>query len=58
MNYPTINKKEITKAQKLYFRQIKKVILEQLTFDNRENELGLSKKDITLLAWNAATRLL
>ncbi len=58
MKYPTINKKPITNMQKVLFNQYKSVITEQLVFDNKENELGLSKKDIELLAWNIATRLL
>jgi hypothetical protein len=55
MKYPNIkvDGKKITLNKKLFdwlYSQIKRSI----TFDNQENELKLSKKDIELLSWNSA----
>jgi hypothetical protein len=58
MKYPKINHKEPTKEQKRLFRVFKKAISGSVEFDNKENGLSLTKKDIELLAWNAATRLI
>lgn len=55
MKYPTfrINGKKEAVNKKLFdwlYGQIKTSII----MDNKENELGLSKKDIELLSWNGA----
>lgn len=56
MKYPKIkiDGKPI-KLNKKAFDWYKKRIKASLTFDNKENNLGLTKKDIELLSWNAAT---
>ena len=55
MKYPLIkvDGKKIKLDKKVfewYYKQLKTTI----THDNKENELGLSKKDIELLSWNCA----
>mgnify|MGYP000855961340 CR=1 FL=1 len=55
MKYPKINKKELSKENKLKFDQLKEVIAESINFDCKENEIKITKKDIELLVWNAAT---
>lgn len=55
MKYPTfrIDGKKIQVNQPLFdwlYNRIKKSI----TFDNQENKLELSKKDVELLSWNSA----
>jgi len=57
MEYPKINKKSLTKAGKIEFNEINKLIKSSLSFDNKENELGLTKKDIDLLSYNIAVHL-
>ena len=59
MKYPIlkINGKPI-KYDKAKFRLFKKQISSSLTFDNQENQLGLTKKDIELLSWNSAVMCL
>ena len=55
MKYPTIkvNGKKI-RINKLVFDWLYNQITSSITMDNRENELGLSKKDIELVSWNSA----
>ena len=55
MKNPTIkvNGKKI-RINKLVFDWLYNQITSSITMDNRENELGLSKKDIELLSWNSA----
>lgn len=57
MKYPIIDNRPLTEYQKVLFSQYKGVITEQLIFDNHENKLGLSKRDIDLISWNLATRM-
>jgi len=54
MDYPRLNKKELSTNLKFYFKQCYGQIKAQMLFDNSENELGLTKKDVELLAYNAA----
>ena len=58
MKYPTINKTKLDSINKKRFDNLIKEIKASIDFDNNENELGLSKKDIDLLAWNLATRII
>jgi len=58
MKYPLINKKELDNINKQKFVVMKRVISSQIEFDNGQNEFGLTRKDIELLSWNAATRLI
>ena len=55
MKYPTIkvDGKPI-KLDKKAFDWSRKQIKRSLTFDNKENDLGLTAKDIGLLSWNCA----
>jgi len=55
MKYPIIkiDGKPI-KIDKKKFDLLENKIKESLTFDNSENDLGLTKKDISLLSWNCA----
>ena len=58
MKYPKIkiDGKPI-KINKKLFDWYKERIEESLTYDNKENELGLTKRDIKLLSWNCAVRV-
>ena len=62
MKYPIIKIDgkpiKLTPDEKKNFRIDLATIKESITFDNKENELGLTKSDIDLLAWNAAVRLI
>lgn len=58
MEYPKINKKELSKENKVKFNKLSKVIKESISLDVQENELKISKKDIDLLVWNSATCVL
>ncbi len=62
MKYPIIKIDgkpiKLTKDEKGVFRANKATIENSITFDNKENELGLTKSDMDLLAWNAAVRLI
>lgn len=55
MKYPVIkiDGKPI-KLNRKVFDWYRKQIKKSLTFDNKENELGLTRKDIELLSWNCA----
>jgi len=55
MKYPVIkvDGKPI-KLDKKLFDTYKDNFTRSITFDNQENKLGLSKKDIELLSWNGA----
>jgi hypothetical protein len=55
MKYPRINKRELDFINKKRFTNLYKIILEQIEFDNQENEMNLSKGDMEILAWNTAT---
>lgn len=58
MKYPKIkvDGKPI-KLDKKLFDRIRIRIKRSITFDNKENELGLTTKDIKLLSWNSTTML-
>jgi len=58
MKYPNIkiDGKPI-KLNKKLFDFVRVQIKKSITFDNKENELGLTTKDIKLLSWNSATML-
>jgi hypothetical protein len=58
MKYPRINKEKLDGINRKRFDVIKKEIQNSIEFDNQENELGLTKKDIELLSWNCATNLI
>lgn len=59
MKYPKLRENgKIIKYNKSEFRRYKKRIADSITFDNKENDLGLTRKDISLLSWNAATMCL
>ena len=55
MKYPKIkiDGKPI-KLNKKVFDWYKNQVKRSLTFDNEENDLGLTTKDIKLLSWNCA----
>jgi len=57
MTYPIINGKELDGNSKALFRSFKKVLSECINRDNKRNAIGLSKKDIELLVWNAAVEI-
>ena len=59
MKYPTlkIDGKKV-KYEKKEFDRLERCINRSITFDNQENNLGLTKKDIGLLSWNGATMCL
>jgi hypothetical protein len=48
---------KIFKLNKKLFDMVRIQIKKSISFDNKENELGLTGKDIKLLSWNAATML-
>jgi len=58
MKYPNIkiDGKPI-KLNKKLFDFVRIQIKKSITFDNKENDLGLTPKDIKLLSWNSATML-
>lgn len=58
MRYPKINKTPLDFINKYRFNNLRKVIGDSIQFDNEENELGLSKKDVELLTWNLATNII
>ena len=55
MKYPRINKTDLDFINKKRFTNLYKMIYRQIEFDNKENQLKLSKGDIEILAWNSAT---
>ena len=58
MKYPKINKKELDIINKTRFNNIYNIIYNQIEFDNKENQLKLIKRDIEILSWNSATRII
>ena len=54
MKYPKIQHKELDSFRKKEFDKFKLEFEGVIALDNNENQLGLSKKDIKLLAWNCA----
>jgi len=58
MKYPTFNSKELSRENKRLYRFMSKAIRDGIVFDNKQNEMGLSRRDISILTWNAATRAL
>lgn len=58
MKYPTINKTKLDYVNRKRFDYLKNDITFSITFDNKENKLGLTEKDISLLAWNLATKII
>jgi hypothetical protein len=55
MRYPKINKKELDTINKKRFTNLYNTIYNQITFDQKENKLKITKGDVELLAWNSAT---
>lgn len=55
MKYPKIkiDGKEI-KINKKIFDWYHNQIVKSITFDNKQNKLGLTKDDIELISWNSA----
>ena len=58
MKYPRINKKELDVVNKKRFTNLYNIILTQIQFDNKENELKLTKSDTELLAWNTSVLII
>lgn len=56
--YPRINRKPLDLISRVKFDRLKHAVALQLEFDNQQNDLGLSAKDLELLSWNLATVLL
>ena len=55
MKYPNIKVEgKKIEVNKVLFAWLHDQIKRSITFDNRENKLGLSKKDMELLSWNGA----
>ena len=58
MKYPRIKiDGKIIKLDKRLFDVIRRTLKKSILFDNKENELGLTAKDIELVSWNSATML-
>lgn len=55
MNYPKIDKKELDIINKKRFKNLYNTTLTQMQFDNKENDMKLTKVDMEILAWNTAT---
>lgn len=55
MKYPTIDKEKLDSINRGRFNNLYRTILKNIQFDNKENDLNLSKSDLELLAWNLAT---
>ena len=56
MKYPIIRiSGKPIKLNKKLFDLIRRTISKSISFDNKENDLGLTIKDIKLLSWNSAT---
>ncbi len=58
MKYPRFNKKQLDEFNKKRFDGLYAVIKKQISFDNKENELNLTKGDIEILAWNSAVLII
>lgn len=58
MKYPKIQRERLDYINRKRFDALYKVIKEQILFDNKENQLNLSKGDIELLAWNSAVLII
>lgn len=58
MQYPKINETKLDSINRKRFDSLKKEIVESIIFDNKENQLGLSAKDIDLISWNLATNII
>ena len=58
MKYPRINHEKLDSISRKKFDVLNKRITASLSFDNGENEMALSKKDIELLSWNVATNII
>lgn len=54
MKYPRIQKEKIDYINRKRFDALYSTLLKSITFDNKENELNLTKSDIEILAWNAS----
>lgn len=57
MKYPKVNNEKLDLISRNVFDEILKQTTISIKFDNQENQLGLSKKDMELLSWNVATRI-
>lgn len=58
IKYPRINNTKLDSINKERFINLYGVLCEQIEFDNEGNELKLTKKDIELLAYNSAVRII
>lgn len=55
MKYPRINKKKLDTVNQKRFDSLFWTLKDSIGRDCKENQLKLSKGDIHILAWNAAT---
>ncbi len=55
MKYPRINKKELDTINRKRFSNLYTTILTQIQFDNKENDMKLTKGDMEIFAWNIST---
>jgi len=58
MKYPKIQKEKLDYINRKRFDSLYSTLKQSITFDNKENELGLTKGDIELLAWNASVLII
>lgn len=58
MKYPKFNNKPLDEINQKKFNKSYRIIQKSINFDNDENKLGLSKKDIQLLSYNLAFLIL
>ena len=58
MKYPRFDNKPLDIISRKRFDKFIIALETQITFDNRENEMELTEKDIELLAYNSAVMLL
>jgi hypothetical protein len=58
MKYPKIDKKELDTINKKRFTNIYQTILNQIEFDNDENDMNLTKGDMEIIAWNTSTMII
>lgn len=58
MKYPRINKKELDTINKKRFSNLYNIVLNQIQFDNDQNDFNLIKRDIEMLAWNISTMII
>lgn len=58
MKYPKIDKKELDTINKKRFTNLYQTILNQIEFDNNENDMNLTKGDMEIIAWNTSTMII